>query len=595
MRRRYLRLLVALCFVLSSVSAGAETELRERGGDDRDDTAKFQPDIRNIRHGRSIPNEGYCDQPYVVINEHGEWICLLTTGPSHEGAGGQHYVSTVSGDHGKTWTPLVALEPSGGPEASYGVPLITPYGRIYAFYTYNGDRIKTLPGQDKRIRTDTLGWYCYRYSDDGGYSWSSKRYRLPMRVTACDRNNNWDGNVQIFWGIDKPKIHDGVATFAFTKLGRYMLKEGEGWLYRSDNILTQRDADKLHWELLPPGDHGIRSPKFGSVQEEHNHVPLGDRQLYMVYRTTTGYPCHCYSRDGGKTWTEPEHMTYTPGGRRIENPRACPKLWRCRNGKYLFWFHNHNGLTYKGRNPVWMSGGEFRDGKMYWSQPEILLYADDPSTRMSYPDLIEQDGRYWVTETQKRVARVHEIDGTLLRGLWNQGKIRQVAEEGLVLEGVSNQSRDTAPLDLSSHNGLTIDLWLTLPNNEAGTILVDNRDAKKRGFALSTAGQGAVRLELSDGETTTASTSDRHLITPGQPHHVVAIVDAGPRVISFVVDGQLCDGGKQRQYGWHRYPDPIDNITGTGTVSVDATVQHFRLYNRYLRTSEAVAHYHAGP
>ena len=44
-----------------------------------------------------------------------------------------------------------------------------------------------------------------------------------------------------------------------------------------------------------------------------------------------------------------------------------------------------------------------------WSQPEILLYDDDPLTRMSYPDLVEDQDRYYITETQKDIARVHEI------------------------------------------------------------------------------------------------------------------------------------------------------------------------------------------
>lgn len=212
----------------------------------------------------------------------------------------------MSSDFGRSWSPLVDLEPSDGPEASYGVPLLTSSGRIYAFYTYNGDRITSVPGESGRVRTDILGWYCYRYSDDGGCTWSKERYRLPMRVTACDRGNNWNGKVQLFWGIDKPKIHDGAAAFAFTKLGRYMLEDGEGWLYYSDNVLTEPDVEKLHWELRPVGDHGIRASEFGSVQEEHNHVPLGGDRLYMVYRTTTGYPCHCYSDDAGRTWSKPE-------------------------------------------------------------------------------------------------------------------------------------------------------------------------------------------------------------------------------------------------------------------------------------------------
>ena len=47
--------------------------------------------------------------------------------------------------------------------------------------------------------------------------------------------------------------------------------------------------------------------------------------------------------------------------------------------------------------------------RIEWSQPEILLYDDDPYIRMSYPDLVEDGGKFYVTETQKNVGRVHEI------------------------------------------------------------------------------------------------------------------------------------------------------------------------------------------
>ena len=381
-------------------------------------------DPRNIRAGFSIPDENYCDQPYVVVTKNGGWLCTLTTGPGREGQSGQHVVSTISHDKGRTWSPLVDIEPSDGPEASWVVPLVTPGGRVYAFYTYNGENIRTLNGKD--IRADTFGWYAWKYSDDNGCTWSKDRYRLPMRLTACDRTNDWRGAVQLFWGIDKPNIFDGVTLFAFTKLGKYMLEQGEGWLYRSDNVLTERDPAKVRWELLPDGDRGICAPEFGSTQEEHNIVFLTGKTLFCVYRTTLGYPCQSYSDDGGHTWTKPEFMTYTPGGRKVKTPRACPQTWRTHDSRFLFWFHNHSGAGFTSRNPVWILGGIAKDGRIHWSQPEILLYDPAPRFKMSYPDLIEQDGRFWVTETQKTIARVHEVDRTLLEGLWSQGKLKTV-------------------------------------------------------------------------------------------------------------------------------------------------------------------------
>jgi hypothetical protein len=553
-------------------------------------------DPRDITTGRPIPDENYCDQPYVVITKDERWLCTLTTGRGHEGQSGQHIVAAISGDAGRTWSDLIDIEPADGPEASWVVPIVVPSGRVYAFYTYNGDRITTLNG--KRIRSDTFGWHCFKYSDDGGRTWSD-RHRLPMRVTACDRGNNWNGKVQLFWGIDKPKATpDGAVVFAFTKLGRYMLEDGEGWLWRSDNLLTEPDVGKLHWTMLPEGDHGIRAPQFGSVQEEHNMVPLSDGSLYCVYRTTTGYPCHAYSRDGGRTWTQPVHMTYRPGGRRIKNPRACPKLWRTSDGKFLFWFHNHSGKSFRDRNPAWVAGGIETDGRIHWSQPEILLYHSNPKVRMSYPDLIEHDGQYWVTETNKSVARVHPIDPALFEGLWAQFTASEVTRRGLAFEldapAADGPAKPPPKLDIAADGGLTVDAWLSLPALDAGQTLLDNRDDDGRGLALTTAEKGALRIELSDGQTTAAWTSDPGMLQAGNAHHVVAIADDGPKIILFLVDGVLCDGGEARQFGWGRYTGNLGDVSGTGELRLSPHVKSLRLYSRALRTSEAVSNYRAG-
>ena len=95
-----------------------------------------------------------------------------------------------------------------------------------------------------------------------------------------------------------------------------MLEQSEGWFFRSSNVMTERDVSKVRWTLLPDGDHGLRAPAHGSIQSEQNLVPLRNGDLYCMYRTTTGYPCHSYSRDGGRTWSPPEAATYTPGGHR---------------------------------------------------------------------------------------------------------------------------------------------------------------------------------------------------------------------------------------------------------------------------------------
>lgn len=554
-------------------------------------------DPRDVTNGVSIYEHGYCDQPYVVVAPDGTWVCVFTTSAEKEGAALQYIVCTRSTDQGQTWSAPVPIESPEGPEASWGMPLLTRFGRIYVFYVYNGDNIRTLPN-GKPMRADTHGWYCYRYSDDNGVTWS-ERQRLPMRVTACDRGNDFGGAVQMFWGIGKPVTHGDTAWFAFTKLARYFLEDGEGWFYRSDNVLTEPDLSKVIWELLPDGDFGLRRPDFGSVQEEQNLVPLSDGSLYCVYRATQGYAVESYSRDGGRSWSLPDPMRYADG-RPVKNPRACPRLWRCANGRYLFWFHNHSGRDFNGRNPAWLSGGVERDGRILWSEPEIVLYSNDPpgkEVRYSYPDLVEADGRYWITTTQKTRASVHEVDAGLLEGLWGQllpDDYRvEVPKAIAAYDRSPDVGADAAPAEIPmpgspnlENQGFSLEFVLDRFPMEEG-LLVDGRTEAGQGMALS--GTGSVLLN--DGTNSCEAPLISAPTRSDGPVHLVVTVDGGPNIISFVVNGRLCDGADAGQFGWQRFASEFAVMPGAPVLRIHPAIKSLRVYDRPLRTSQSVRLY----
>ena len=558
-------------------------------------------DPRNISNGLRIPALSYVDQPYVVVTPTGEWVCVLTTGKGLEGQQGQHVASTISTDQGKTWSELLPIESEEGPEASWATPLMTPSGRIYVFYVFNGDEVVTLPNSDRRIRSDSHGWYVFRFSDDGGRTWSAQRYRVPIRTTAVDRRNPWRGEVCHFWGIDKPKIHDGKVFFAITKLGRYFMQDGEGWVIESDNLLTERDPDKIAFRLLPDGDQGVRNPAFGSVQEEFNLVPLEGDALFMVSRLTTGTPAQSVSRDGGVTWTVPEVMTYGPGKRSFKTPRACPKLFKTSDGRYLFWYHHHGGKMWGGRNPAFLSGGILKDGVIHWSEPELVLFDPKVAVRMSYPDLIEDKGRFWLTETQKTVARVHPVDTALLQGLWNQADCATVCTNGLVLEkldGGDAVARPAVPKsfgDLTS-GGLTVELHVTLTAGTPGQTLFSTFDDAGQGVRITTATlaeRPSLRIELGDGFRTVAWQTDPGVLEAGKRAVVDFICDFSAGLVMTVVDGVFCDGGEVRAQGWGRLPGDLGEPKGSYQAWVDPQVAGLRLYSRPIRTSEAVGNFRA--
>lgn len=583
-----------------------------------------QPDWRNIQNGRLIPDESYADQPYVVKTNDGNWLCVMTTGKGVEGQQGQHIVSMISSDQGRSWSKAVDIEPADGPEASWVMPLKTPYGRVYAFYTYNKENRREVKSNNPRVgqRVDTMGVYAFKYSDDNGRTWSAERYEIPMRKMRIDRENDYGGEVMFFWGVGKPIVTRNYAIFGFAKVGRWgdpgTMIESQGCFLRSDNILTERDPRKLRWMLLPDGDEGLRAPK-GPVSDEANLVELSNGSLYATYRTIDGYNCHAYSRDGGHTWTKPEYATYSPGGRRIKHPRAANFVKKFSNGKYLLWFHNQggdaahseqwtNGRTgyYRHRNPAWIVAGEERAGLLYWSQPEILLYDEDPQLRISYPDFIEEKGGYFVTETQKEVARVHTVDSKLLDGMWGQFTNRQVAREGLGFEVKDPKPGAAVAMPklaaLSSGGGFAVDFWINLKELTPGQVLFDARDDRGKGVVIGTSDRFTIKITLNDGVREASWDSDpgthSGTLRSGVWQHVAVIVDGGAKIISFVVDGEFNDGGAVRQFGWGRFGRELGDVNGAAAARIGSKVvgelRSLRFYTRYLRTSEAVGNFRAG-
>jgi hypothetical protein len=545
----------------------------------------------------------------------------------------------------------VDVEPAAGPEASYAVLLKAPGGRIYCFYNHNTDNLREVLADDppfaggKCRRVDSLGYYVFKYSDDHGRTWSEKRYPIPVREMAIDRENAYGGKVRFFWNVGKPFIapspplpppsQGGERSAAYASLhkvggfGGGFFTRSEGVLLKSANLLTERDPEKITWETLPDGDAGLRTPPGGGpIAEEQSYCVLSDGSFYCVYRTVDGHPAFAYSRDGGHTWTEPQYQRYADG-RLMKHPRAANFAWKCAHGRYLYWFHSHggrfirgkgDGVPYEDRNPVWLCGGveaDTPDGKVIrWSQPEIVLYDDDPYIRISYPDLVEEGGRYFLTETQKNVARVHEVDPGLLEGLWNQFENATVATEGLILNLPNNGTmppevalaelpafcaRDHQRADYGTKDlrrGFTLDLWLRLNSLAAGQVVLDSRTGSGQGLALLTTPRGTLEIVMNDGRTENRWDCDPGLLKEGLLHHVAVTVDGGPKIITFVVDGQLCDGSDHRQFGWGRFSPHLRHANGSPTLrlgpNLQGEIRSLRIYHRALRTSEAVGNFRAG-
>jgi hypothetical protein len=154
---------------------------------------------------------------------------------------------------------------------------------------------------------------------------------------------------------------------------------------------------------------------------------------------------------------------------------------------------------------------------------------------------------------------------------------------------------------LLKDEGFTIDLWIRLESLTPGQVVLETSDEQKdRHLSVSVGEVGKLRLILDDGvgRMGTAET-DAGLLQPGKLHHVSFIIDGGPDIISSVVDGRLCDGGSEHQFGWKWFDTYLEDVTTPDKLlriapSLKGEVLSLRLYNRHLRTAEVIQNYYAG-
>jgi len=547
-------------------------------------------DPRWFNNGRLIFRNGYNDQPYVVHCRDDSWLCVITTGEVEERGADRTLVVTRSRDHGHTWSePRYAIEPREGRMPSWATLYVTSYGRVYVLYNLR-DELPPKPAG--------TGFY-FKYSDDHGETWSTDRYRIPIRSIAIDTRPGITGG----WSVCPPiQVGDEVLV-SYARFAAPGRSNGQGFVFRSDNLASQRDPAKIHWEMLPAGDRGLRVEGIDStMQEEHIITPLADGSLCCLWRSTSGYACQSYSRDGGRTWEAPGYATYTPGGRRIKHPLACFRPFRTSDGRYLLWFHNTRpqGPTsiYRPRDVVWLAGGQERAGRIEWSAPEILLYGFDlpvSNTGMSYPDFIEQDGKFWVTTTDKEDARVFSLEPAMLAGLWRGEKSVAVPNgclldlKGDALASTAHQPSPRLPSLL--HGGFTIDLTIKLDNLHPGQTVAECRGEHGQGWIISTASDSRLRVTLNDSRNEPATWyTDPGLLVAGKTHHIGFIIEGGPNLILAIVDGQLCDGGDIAMCGWGRFSRHLTETTdATSRLSFGQGLVGLRLFDRPLRVAEAIA------
>ena len=191
--------------------------------------------------------------------------------------------------------------------------------------------------------------------------------------------------------------------------------------------------------------------------------------------------------------------------------------------------------------------------------------------------------------------------GPCSRDSGRRPRAKEVARAGLVLDVAGEPIAAGLPValprlaDLHTRRGFTIDLVVRFDELTAGQTILDTRDKTGKGILLSTSDRSTLRLTLGDGRTQATWDSDPGTgpgtLRVGHWHHITVIVDGGPKIITFLVDGILNDGGAVREYGWGRFPRDLGDVNGTRCPAREYPARpasRFRIYDRALRTSEAV-------
>ena len=140
------------------------------------------------------------------------------------------------------------------------------------------------------------------------------------------------------------------------------------------------------------------------------------------------------------------------------------------------------------------------------------------------------------------------MDKDLVESLWSQDAAETVTRHGMLLdldqEAVASGgfwNVEQLPR-LDFRGGFTVELWVRLSDLRPGRTLMDTSGGGRAGIHVQVGDHETLEVRFHDGQQGFGWTSDPGTIRVDQSQHVVYIVDGGPKCVSVLVDGQLCDG-----------------------------------------------------
>ena len=283
--------------------------------------------------GHSLASRAFQGIPSLAVSPSGRLWATWYAGTAPDEDQNNYVVLATSGDGGKTWKEILAVDPDGaGPVRAFDPEAwMDPRGTLWFFWTQSIDHDGTIAGV----------WAMTTEAPDAAEApWSQPR-RLTNGVMMC-----------------KPVVLSS---------GEWILPAST-WK-KTDNsakVVVSSDNGRT-WSVRG----GCNVPAEDRSFDEHMIVERNDRSLWMLLRTTYGIG-ESVSSDHGKTWSPAAHSS-------IQHPSARFFIRRLQSGNLLLVKHGPIGeRTDRSRLTAYLS----KDDGLTWSGGLML----DERSDVSYPD-----------------------------------------------------------------------------------------------------------------------------------------------------------------------------------------------------------------
>ena len=402
-----------------------------------DDWQRTEPDYVVYLPKQPGGRDEYADHIHVFETPGGEMMAMWTQG-AYESSPDTRMVFARSSDGGHSWSNMEVLAEPKAPTLcpSLGFPLVSRSGRIYCLY------IQSVGCRSGGFDDIFSGVMRGKYSDDDGHTWVDGRADIPVRRTRFDHP---DPKIDPTWIVWQQPIRDAEdrmivgwsrwsSQYVYPRpMGgnRYHL-DSACELMRFDNVDEGPDPADLKITWLPDEVGTIRvscgiepdASRGYSLAEEPGIVLLPDGRLCMNMRTVTGRIWYTVSEDHGHSWRAPEVLRFRDDGDEVLHPKSPAPIYRLGDGRYLLFFHNHDGYGHgatgpwdmEARRPEYITVGEFRPGAhqpIWFSEPKFLFDSQGVicgATALKmlamYSSLTERDGErvFWYADRKQFVV-----------------------------------------------------------------------------------------------------------------------------------------------------------------------------------------------